>query len=317
MKKHQEEEKMLKIEQEIEVKVLRFDEVLGGETEHALVPASSLPAITLSGRAEEMASLIFTSGTTGRPKGVMLSHRNFTTLLSKLATVFDLDKHDGLLSVLPLHHTFEFAAGMLMPLMRGAQITYLPEVNADTLGDAFEDAHVTGMVGVPALYQALYRRITRQLSDRLPESLSPWVLRLLDRLLDATRWLRERTQKLLGFDPGLARAIFYPVHRRFGGKLRLMISGGSALPVETMGQFRGLGFNLYEGYGMTESAPVLTVRLTGRPRSSVPARDRCSSRGLSANDEPGAKLVTLPRPLITRAVTASASWRMRACREPS
>jgi long-chain acyl-CoA synthetase len=248
----------------IAIKVLGLSELVAWTGLFSLAALPPLPPLTLTGRADEMASLIFTSGTTGRPKGVMLSHRNFTALLSKLASVFDLDKHDGLLSVLPLHHTFEFTAGMLMPLMRGAQITYLPEVSADTLGDAFEDAHVTGMVGVPALYQALYRRVTRQISDRLPESLSPWVLRLLDRLLDATRWLRERTQKLLGFDPGLARAIFYPVHRRFGGKLRLMISGGSALPVETMGQFRGLGFNLYEGYGMTESAPVLTVTRPGQ-----------------------------------------------------
>ena len=150
------------------IKVLGLSELVAWTGLFSLAALPPLPPLQLTGRADEMASLIFTSGTTGRPKGVMLSHRNFTTLLSKLATVFDLDKHDGLLSVLPLHHTFEFAAGMLMPLMRGAQITYLPEVNADTLGDAFEDAHVTGMVGVPALYQALYRRITRQLSDRLP-----------------------------------------------------------------------------------------------------------------------------------------------------
>ncbi|MBL9005322.1 MAG: AMP-binding protein [Myxococcales bacterium] len=247
-----------------QIKVLGLSELVAWTGLFSLAALPPLPPLVLTGRADEMASLIFTSGTTGRPKGVMLSHRNFTSLLSKLAGVFDLDQHDGLLSVLPLHHTFEFTAGMLMPLMRGAQISYLPEVNADTLADAFSDAHVTGMVGVPALYQTLYRRITRQISDRMPDTLSPWVLRLLDRLLDATRWLRERSQKLFGFDPNLPRWIFYPIHRRFGGKLRLLISGGSALPVETMRQFRGLGFNLYEGYGMTESAPVLTVTRPGQ-----------------------------------------------------
>ncbi len=247
-----------------QIKVLGLSELVAWTGLFSMATLPPLPPLVLTGRADEMASLIFTSGTTGRPKGVMLSHRNFTSLLGKLAAVFDLDKHDGLLSVLPLHHTFEFTAGMLMPLMRGAQINFLSEVNADTLSDAFSDAHVTGMVGVPALYQTLYRRITRQISDRLPDTLSPWVLRLLDRLLDATRWLRERSQKLFGFDPNLPRWIFYPIHRRFGGKLRLLISGGSALPVETMRQFRGLGFNLYEGYGMTESAPVLTVTRPGQ-----------------------------------------------------
>ena len=222
-----------------------------------------LPPLSLTGRGEEMASLIFTSGTTGRPKGVMLSHRNFTSLLAKMSAVFDVDKHDGLLSVLPLHHTFEFSAGLLMPLMRGAQITYLPDINADSLSQAFREGHITGMVGVPALYQLLYRRITKQLTDRLPAKVSPWVLRVLERIFDLSRWLRERSRKSLGFEVNLARALFLPVHERLGGKLRLLISGGSALPVETMKEFRGLGFHLFEGYGMTESSPVLTVTRPG------------------------------------------------------
>ena len=236
-----------------------------GEESYALAGprAEPLPPLLLSARGEEMASLIFTSGTTGRPKGVMLSHRNFTSLLAKMSAVFDVDKPDGLLSVLPLHHTFEFSAGLLMPLMRGAQITYLPDINSDSLAQAFREGHITGMVGVPALYQLLYRRITKQLTDRLPSKVAPWVLRVLERIFDLSRWLRERSRKALGVEVNLARALFLPVHERFGGKLRLLISGGSALPVETMKQFRGLGFHLYEGYGMTESAPVLTVTRPG------------------------------------------------------
>ena len=236
-----------------------------GEESYALAGPRSepLPPLVLSARGEEMASLIFTSGTTGRPKGVMLSHRNFTSLLAKMSAVFDVDKHDGLLSVLPLHHTFEFSAGLLMPLMRGAQITYLPDINSESLSQAFREGHITGMVGVPALYQLLYRRITKQLTDRLPSKVAPWVLRVLERIFDLSRWLRERSRKALGVEVNLARALFLPVHERLGGKLRLLISGGSALPVETMKQFRGLGFHLYEGYGMTESAPVLTVTRPG------------------------------------------------------
>lgn len=238
---------------------------LGSLGEARALAAAPLPPLVLNARGEEMASLIFTSGTTGRPKGVMLSHRNFTSLLAKMGAVFDVDKHDGLLSVLPLHHTFEFSAGLLMPLMRGAQITYLPDINADSLSQAFREGHITGMVGVPALYQLLYRRITKQITDRLPSNVAPWVLRVIERIFDLSRWLRERSRKSLGFEVNLARALFLPVHERFGGKLRLLISGGSALPVETMKQFRGLGFHLYEGYGMTESAPVLTVTRPGGP----------------------------------------------------
>ena len=86
-----------------------------------------------------MASLIFTSGTTGTPKGVMLTHRNFASLVAKLAGAFDIGVGDGLLSVLPLHHTFEFSAGFLTPFSRGAEITYIDELTADRLGEVLRD----------------------------------------------------------------------------------------------------------------------------------------------------------------------------------
>ncbi|HWC46681.1 MAG TPA: AMP-binding protein, partial [Casimicrobiaceae bacterium] len=109
--------------------------------------------------AQSVASLIFTSGTTGQPKGVMLSHRNLTSMVSMLSSVFDMSISDGVLSVLPLHHTFEFSTGFLTPLSRGAQITYLPELTSDALAKAIKNGHVTGMVGVPALWELLHRRI--------------------------------------------------------------------------------------------------------------------------------------------------------------
>ena len=96
----------------------------------------------------------------------MLTHRNFTSMVSKLLEVFDFDVTDGLLSVLPLHHTFEFTAGLLMPLMRGAQITYLDELTGDALARRSTKGHVTAMVGVPALWQLLHRRIFQRFADK-------------------------------------------------------------------------------------------------------------------------------------------------------
>lgn len=226
----------------------------------ALAKASStapLTAIVPRPKVDDLASLIFTSGTTGRPKGVMLSHRNFSSLLAKLASVFDIDKHDGLLSVLPLHHTFEFTAGLLMPLMRGAQIAYLDELSGETLSAAFDEGRVTGMVGVPALWQLLHRKITRQLADR-----GTAVERSFDFLVEAHRRFRDRLPSGFGW-LNLGRLLFFPVHAKLGGRLRLMISGGSALPIEVMKAFRGMGFGIYEGYGLTEAAPVLTVARPG------------------------------------------------------
>ena len=87
---------------------------------------------------DAVASLIFTSGTTGKPKGVMLTHRNFTFMVSELSKIFEFGVNDGMLSVLPLHHTFEFATGLLVPLARGAQITYLAELTGEAISAALK-----------------------------------------------------------------------------------------------------------------------------------------------------------------------------------
>src|SRR3569832_494429 len=134
-----------------------------------------------------VASLIFTSGTTGQPKGVMLSHRNLTSMVSMLSSVFDMTTRDGVLSVLPLHHTFEFLTGFLTPLSRGAQITYLPELSSDALARAIKNGHVTGMVGVPALWELLHRRIKIRLYER-----SDWIGKAADNLMWANAWLRDK-----------------------------------------------------------------------------------------------------------------------------
>jgi long-chain acyl-CoA synthetase len=198
--------------------------------------------------AQGVASLIFTSGTTGQPKGVMLSHRNLTSMVSMLSSVFDMTTRDGVLSVLPLHHTFEFSTGFLTPLSRGAQITYLPELTSDALARAIKNGHVTGMVGVPALWELLHRRIKNRLYER-----SDWIGKAADNLMWANAWLRDKTPLNFG------QLLFYPIHEGLGGRIRYFISGGSALSEKIQRDFHGLGFTILEGYGLTEASPVLTV----------------------------------------------------------
>ena len=198
--------------------------------------------------AQSVASLIFTSGTTGQPKGVMLSHRNLTSMVSMLSSVFDMSTRDGVLSVLPLHHTFEFSTGFLTPLSRGAQITYLPELTSDALARAIKNGHVTGMVGVPALWELLHRRIKNRLYER-----SDLIGKMADNMMWANAWLRDKTSVNLG------QVLFYPIHEGLGGRIRYFISGGSALSEKIQRDFHGLGFTILEGYGLTEASPVLTV----------------------------------------------------------
>lgn len=225
--------------------------------EEADTGADQLPTLFGPSTPEEVASLIFTSGTTGDPKGVMLSHKNFSSLLRSLDGTFDIDESDGFLSVLPLHHTFEFTSGFLLPISRGSTITYLAELSGDELRAAMKSSRITAMIGVPALWQLLHRRIEQNVSSG-----PAWRKWLFDRMVDLNRFLRQR------FDVNLGPMLFGPVHQAFGGKIRYLVSGGSALPGEILESFYGLGFDMYEGYGLTEAAPVLTVN---RPKGGLAA----------------------------------------------
>jgi long-chain acyl-CoA synthetase len=211
--------------------------------------------LRMASSPDDVASLIFTSGTTGQPKGVMLTHRNFASLVPKLAGSFDFGVGDGLLSVLPLHHTFEFSAGLLTPFSRGAEITYLDELTTDRLGDVFETGRITAMVGVPALWSLLHRKITQEFAAQ-----PALVEQAIHGLMAAHAELRNRRNINLG------KLLFWPIHRRFGGRIKFLVSGGSALPDAVHRAFHALGFDLAEGYGLTEAAPVLTVSRPGNKR---------------------------------------------------
>ncbi len=216
----------------------------------ALRPVSKpgLPPLRKSAAADAVASVLFTSGTTGKPKGVLLTHRNFASLAAKLAGLFDLRVGEGVLSVLPLHHTFEFSCGLLVPLLLGAEITYLDELTAERLSEALETGRIHALVGVPALWQLLHRRLTQELAARP---------RLVRAAVEAAMTLHGELRERTPFNVG--KLLFWPIHNRFGGKLRLLVSGGSALPEEVQRAFHELGFDLTEGYGLTEAAPVLSV----------------------------------------------------------
>ena len=196
----------------------------------------------------DIASLIYTSGTTGKPKGVKLTHANFSKLIASLAPIFPLTPRDRVLSVLPLHHTFEFTCGLLLPISRGARVVYLGELSADRLTEGMGVSKPTAMVGVPALWQLIERRVRSQIDAR-----GPAMKVAFDFATEANRNLG----RALGVDVG--RLVFAPLHEALGGNLKTIISGGAALPKETQQLFAGLGLHLTEGYGLTEAAPVLTV----------------------------------------------------------
>ncbi|MBK9261584.1 MAG: AMP-binding protein [Polyangiaceae bacterium] len=209
---------------------------------------ASLTAPDLQINGSDIASIIYTSGTTGDPKGVMLSHDNFTALVAALGPIFPLAQHDRALSVLPLHHTFEFTCGMLLPLSRGTRIIYVGELSGERVSKGLQQGRITAMVGVPALWQLLERRIVARVKEQGPAAAA-----VFDWGLELNRMLGDKAGMNLG------RMFFGSVHDALGGNVRYLISGGAALPKDTANVFRGLGLPLSEGYGLTEAAPVLTV----------------------------------------------------------
>ena len=204
---------------------------------------------------KELASIVFTSGTTGAPKGVMLTHANFTAEVAMLSRVFVLGGEDIVLSLLPLHHTFEFTCGMLLPIASGATIAYPIGVDAKNLSRTLADIRPTALIGVPALWEAVHRRIVDEVESR-----GPFVHAAFNQLRD----LNRRLDKDSGIN--LASILFRPAHNALGGRLKLAVSGGSALPHRVSEFFNDIGIRLLEGYGLTEAAPVVS---TARPEDKL------------------------------------------------
>ncbi len=201
-----------------------------------------------------LASILFTSGSTGAPKGVMLSHGNFAAEVAMLSRVFSLGADDVVLSLLPLHHAFEFTCGMLLPLASGATIVYPLEVDAKTLSRTLADVRPTALIGVPAVWEAVHRRIVDEVEAR-----GPFFHAAFDNLRDLNRRLDANSGLNFG------SIVFRQVHSALGGRLRLAVSGGSALPHRVAEFFNDIGIPLLEGYGLTEGAPVLAVARPDEP----------------------------------------------------
>ena len=221
-------------------------------------PAPSCCAAAMPAKPEidrkALAAIFFTSGSTGTPKGVMLTHGNLTAEVSMLSRVFVLNEDEVLLSLLPLHHTFEFTCGMLLPMSSGSKIVHPIGVDAANLSSTLALIRPTALIGVPALWQAIHRRILDEVESR-----GALVHSVFDRLRDLNRQLAT------DFGLNLGRLLFRAAHQALGGRLRLAVSGGAALPNRVAEFFNDLGLHLLEGYGLTEAGPVLSAAHPDEP----------------------------------------------------
>lgn len=197
--------------------------------------------------ADQPAVIIYTSGTMGISKGVVLTQRNIVANMMDMCQAVYIDENDVFLSVLPLHHTYESTCGMLTPLYRGCAITYCD--NLRRIADRMCAVRATMMLGVPLLFEAIYRKLTEGIRQK-----GPWRFRV-------GLGVSKMAHRVLGKD--IRKSVFSALHERFGGRLRLLISGGAAADPGIARFFREIGIHFLQGYGMTECAPIIAVN---RPR---------------------------------------------------
>ncbi|WP_207890344.1 AMP-binding protein [Rubrobacter taiwanensis] len=201
---------------------------------------------------DDPAALFYTSGTTGRAKGVPLSHGNLAYQLNTLRDADLVTEEDRVLLPLPLHHVYPFVVGMLTPLALGLTIVMPYALTGPQLVRAMREGEVSVVIGVPRLYSALYSGI----EDRL-RSGNPLAAGAFRAGVGLSAGLRRRT----GLNPG--RLLMRPLHRRFGPKLRVLASGGAALDPDVGWKLEGLGWQVGIGYGLTETSPLLTLNPPG------------------------------------------------------
>ena len=193
--------------------------------------------------AEKMSIMLFTSGTTAMSKAVMLSHKNICSNLKDITSVIKITEYDRFLSFLPLHHTFECTVGFLYPISRGGVIAFCEGIRH--IADNIKEFQITAMISVPILFENMYKKVMKGIEKKGK--------------LETVKKGIKISQFLLKFGIDIRKKLFKEIHDNLGGKARLFVAGGAALDPEAEKGFNELGFAMYQGYGLTESSPVIAA----------------------------------------------------------
>jgi long-chain acyl-CoA synthetase len=199
---------------------------------------------------DDLAEILYTSGTTGKPKGVMLTHRNLLSELEGFQPVVPPEPEYRFLSVLPLSHIFEQMGGLLLPIVRGALVVYIGSIRPSALLGGLQEQHPNAMMVVPRLLELLRDRTVAEIKGY---PLGPRIFDLLMRLAPSLS-LQQR------------RLLFWPLHRRLGGSLKYLVSGGAALDPDLQRFWEAVGMVVLQGYGLTETSSAVTCNRMGEER---------------------------------------------------
>lgn len=217
----------------------------------AMVDSGELGYVNAQVDNEVMSILIFTSGTTGKPKGVMLSQKNVCAELMIAPTIFTLEAEDRYMSFLPLHHTYECTCCFLMAIYKGSSVGFCQGLKYITKN--LKELRPTMMLAVPALYEKLYNTIWKNVRKQGKERLLKNVIKV------------NRITKKIGID--LGDKFFKDIRAIFGGRMKTLICGGAKIDPNILDGLRDFGFNALQGYGLTEAAPMGAFNPQDAPNS--------------------------------------------------
>lgn len=220
---------------------------LGGLIEEgkALLEAGDRTYLDAKIDAHAMSALLFTSGTTGVSKGVMLSHRNICFNLSEMCQMVYIGEEDLFLSVLPIHHAYECTCGFLCQVYRGCTVAFSEGLRHITRN--MQEVHPTMILCVPLLLETMYNKVWANIRKQGMEKKVKAAIKMTNAIPNEALRLAAK------------KKVFAQIHKSFGGKLRIMISGGAAVDPKIMKGLRDLGIAAYQGYGLTECAPLAAL----------------------------------------------------------
>lgn len=200
-------------------------------------------------RPNHIIEILYTSGTTGIAKGVMLTQSNIISDIKGMCQMHDFNETDTFLSVLPIHHAFEGTAGFMVPIYNGASITYAESLRSKNIIDNIKETNVTIMLGVPLLYEKLYNGIIKAIKEKA------LLVQIMFHLsFNIVKFSRKLMNKKIG------KEVFNALREKAGLKsIRFFVSGGGPLRHDIAEAFDDLGLTIVQGYGLTETSPVLTV----------------------------------------------------------
>ncbi|MTI88342.1 MAG: long-chain fatty acid--CoA ligase [Balneolaceae bacterium] len=240
--------------------VRMFDEILTEGGKHQEEDREQIKKQSLTVKPEEVATLIYTSGTTGKPKGAMLTHHNIVSNVKAATQHIYWDENDRLLSFLPLCHSFERTAGYYAMISSGVEVYYAESV--DTVSKNMPEAKPTIMISVPRLFEKMYNLIVKSVEEGsdTKKAIFDWAVETGRKYAGGKRGLISLQKKIAD------KLVFDKLKQRTGGHVRLFVSGGAALPPEIDTFFKCAGMSILQGYGLTETSPVMAANQPGKEK---------------------------------------------------